>query len=100
MGQKVDEELLENIENRLPKKTDSFSIDENGQEQLVTYIFNKNLNQLFVYTMPYHYINSEVYTLLKRILIVALFLVLSVCCNCLSRIPWNHITNPKYVGFL
>ena len=92
MGQKADEELLENIENRLPKKTDSFSIDENGQEQLVTYIFNKNLNQLFVYTMPYHYINSEVYTLLKRILIVALFLVL-LCVAIVSAV-YLGITSP------
>ncbi len=42
----------------------------------MTYIFNKNLNQLFVYTMPYHYINSEVYAMLKQILVVVVFLVL------------------------
>ena len=53
-----------------------FSIQEDGEEQLVTYIFNKNLNQLFVYTMPYHYINSEVYAMLKQILVVVVFLVL------------------------
>ena len=44
----------------------------------MTYIFNKNLNQLFVYTMPYHYINSEVYAMLKHILVVVVFLVLLV----------------------
>ena len=85
MGQKTDKELLQNIQTRLPKKTDSFSIHENGQEQLVTYIYNKNLNQLFVYTMPYHYINSEVHTLLKRILIVAVFLVL-LCIGIVSAV--------------
>lgn len=85
MGQKTDKELLQNIHTRLPKKTDSFSIHENGQEQLVTYIYNKNLNQLFVYTMPYHYINSEVHTLLKRILIVAVFLVL-LCIGIVSAV--------------
>ena len=99
MGQKADEELLENIENRLPKKTDSFSIDEDGQEQLVTYIFNKNLNQLFVYTMPYHYINSEVYIMLKRILIVAVFLVL-LCVAIVSAV-YLGITSPirSMLGF-
>lgn len=76
LGEKTDEELLKKIQERLPKKTDSFSIHENGEEQLVTYIFNKNLNQLFVYTMPYHYINSEVYAMLKQILVVVVFLVL------------------------
>ena len=76
LGEKTDEELLKKIQERLPKKTDSFSIHENGEEQLVTYIFNKNLNQLFVYTMPYHYINSEVYAMLKQILVVVMFLVL------------------------
>lgn len=76
LGEKTDEELLKKIQERLPKKTDSFSIHENGEEQLVTYIFNKNLNQLFVYTMPYHYINSEVYAILKQILVVVMFLVL------------------------
>ena len=76
LGEKTDDELLKKIQERLPKKTDSFSIHENGEEQLVTYIFNKNLNQLFVYTMPYHYINSEVYAMLKHILVVVVFLVL------------------------
>ena len=76
LGEKTDDELLKKIQERLPKKTDSFSIHENGEEQLVTYIFNKNLNQLFVYTMPYHYINSEVYAMLKQILVVVMFLVL------------------------
>ena len=76
LREKTDEELLKKIQERLPKKTDSFSIHENGEEQLVTYIFNKNLNQLFVYTMPYHYINSEVYAMLKQILVVVMFLVL------------------------
>ena len=85
MGQKADKELLENIQAKLPEKTNSFSIHENGQEQLVTYIYNKNLNQLFVYTMPYQYINSEVYTMLKRILIVAVFLVL-LCVGIVSAV--------------
>ena len=76
LGEKTDDELLKKIQERLPKKTDSFSIQEDGEEQLVTYIFNKNLNQLFVYTMPYHYINSEVYAMLKQILVVVMFLVL------------------------
>ena len=76
LGEKTGDELLKKIQERLPKKTDSFSIHENGEEQLVTYIFNKNLNQLFVYTMPYHYINSEVYAMLKQILVVVMFLVL------------------------
>ena len=69
LGEKVDSEFLKNIQQKLPSRTDSFSIHKDGEEQLVTYIFNKNLNQLFVYTMPYHYINSEVYTMLRRILI-------------------------------
>ena len=76
LGEKTNEELLKKIQERLPKKTDFFSIQEDGEEQLVTYIFNKNLNQLFVYTMPYHYINSEVYAMLKQILVVVMFLVL------------------------
>ena len=76
LGEKTDEELLKKIQERLPKKTSSFSIQEDGEDQLVTYIFNKNLNQLFVYTMPYHYINSEVYAMLKQILVVVMFLVL------------------------
>ena len=76
LGEKTDDELLKKIQERLPKKTSSFSIQEDGEDQLVTYIFNKNLNQLFVYTMPYHYINSEVYAMLKQILVVVMFLVL------------------------
>ena len=76
LGEKTDDELLKKIQERLPKKTSSFSIQEDGEDQLVTYIFNKNLNQLFVYTMPYHYINSEVYAMLKQILVVVVFLVL------------------------
>ena len=50
----------------------------------MTYIFNKNLNQLFVYTMPYHYINSEVYAMLKQILVVVMFLVLL----CIGIVAW------------
>lgn len=76
LGKKTDEELLKKIQERLPRKTDSFSIQEDGEKQLVTYIYNKNLNQLFVYTMPYHYINSEVYAMLKQILVVVMLLVL------------------------
>ena len=45
------------------KENRFFSAFTRWEEQLVTYIFNKNLNQLFVYTMPYHYINSEVNTM-------------------------------------
>ena len=76
LGKKIDKELMKRIGEMPPKKTDSFSIQEDGEEQLVTYIYNKNLNQLFVYTMPYHYINSEVYAMLKQILVVVMLLVL------------------------
>ena len=92
MGKKADTKLLKNIQARLPRKTDSFSIQKDGEEQLVTYIFNKNLNQLFVYMMPYHYINSEVYAMLKRILIVAVFLVL-LCVGIVAMI-YSGIMTP------
>ena len=92
LGQKADEELLGKIRERLPKKTDSFSVQENGEEQLVTYIFNKNLDQLFVYTMPYHYINSEVSAMLKRILVVAVLLVL-LCIGIVAMV-YPGITSP------
>ena len=92
MGKKADTKLLKNIQARLPRKTDSFSIQKDGEEQLVTYIFNKNLNQLFVYMMPYHYINSEVYAMLKRILIVAVFLVL--LCVGIDAMVYSGIMTP------
>ena len=92
LGEKADPELLENIQAKLPAKTDSFSIHKDGEEQLVTYIFNKNLNQFFVYTMPYHYINSEVYTMLRRILVVAVFLVL--LCIGIVAVVYPGITSP------
>ena len=92
LGEKTDDELLKKIQERLPKKTDSFSIHENGEEQLVTYIFNKNLNQLFVYTMPYHYINSEVYAMLKQILVVVVFLVL--LCIVIVAMVYQGIMSP------
>ncbi|MFR5149092.1 MAG: hypothetical protein ACLTER_05800 [Ruminococcus sp.] len=78
LGEKTDEELLKKSRKGFQRKPVPFSIHENGEEQLVTYIFNKNLNQLFVYTMPYHYINSEVYAMLKQILVVVVFLVFTV----------------------
>ena len=46
LGEKVDSEFLKNIQQKLPSRTDSFSIHKDGEEQLVTYIFNKKLNQL------------------------------------------------------
>lgn len=92
LGEKVDSEFLKNIQQKLPSRTDSFSIHKDGEEQLVTYIFNKKLNQLFVYTMPYHYINSEVYTMLRRILIVAVVLVLT--CIGIVAMVYPGITSP------
>ena len=92
LGEKTNEELLKKIQERLPKKTDFFSIQEDGEEQLVTYIFNKNLNQLFVYTMPYHYINSEVYAMLKQILVVVVFLVL--LCIVIVAMVYQGIMSP------
>ena len=92
LGQTVDLELLENIQEKLPARKASFSIHKDGEEQLVTYIFNKNLNQLFVYTMPYHYINSEVYVMLRRILIVAFLLV--VLCIGIVAMVYLGITSP------
>ena len=92
LGQTVDPELLKNIQEKLPSRTASFSIHKDGEEQLVTYIFNKNLNQLFVYTMPYHYINSEVYVMLRRILIVAFLLVL-LCIGIVAMV-YLGITSP------
>lgn len=92
LGQTVDPELLENIQEKLPARKASFSIHKDGEEQLVTYIFNKNLNQLFVYTMPYHYINSEVYVMLRRILIVAFLLV--VLCIGIVAMVYLGITSP------
>ena len=92
LGQTVDPELLENIQKKLPARKASFSIHKDGEEQLVTYIFNKNLNQLFVYTMPYHYINSEVYVMLRRILIVAFLLVL-LCIGIVAMV-YLGITSP------
>ena len=58
----------------------------------MTYIFNKNLNQLFVYTMPYHYINSEVYAMLKHILVVVVFLVL--LCIVIVAMVYQGIMSP------
>ena len=92
LGQTVDPELLENIQEQLPARKASFSIHKDGEEQLVTYIFNKNLNQLFVYTMPYHYINSEVYVMLRRILSVAFLLVL-LCIGIVAMV-YLGITSP------
>ena len=92
LGKTIDKEFLENIQQRLPSRTDSFSIYKNGEEQLATYIYNKNLNQLFVYTMPYHYINSEVYAMFKRILIVAVLLVL-LCIGIVAMV-YPGITSP------
>ena len=92
LGQTVDPELLKNIQERLPARTASFSIHKDGEEQLVTYIFNKNLNQHFVYTMPYHYINSEVYVMLRRILVVAFLLVL-LCIGIVAMV-YLGITSP------
>ena len=43
LGQKTEKKLLKNIQARLPNRTDFFSIYKDGEEQLVTYIFNKNL---------------------------------------------------------
>lgn len=85
--------LLKNIQARLPNRTDFFSIYKDGEEQLVTYIFNKNLNQLFVYTMPYHYINSEVNTMFWKILAVAFFLVL-LCIGIVAMV-YPGITSPS-----
>ena len=92
LGEKTGDELLKKIQERLPKKTSSFSIQEDGEDQLVTYIFNKNLNQLFVYTMPYHYINSEVYAMLKHILVVVVFLVL--LCIVIVAMVYQGIMSP------
>lgn len=92
LGKTIDKEFLENIQQRLPATTDSFSIYKNGEEQLATYIYNKNLNQLFVYTMPYHYINSEVSAMFKRILAVAILLVL-LCIGIVSMV-YPGITSP------
>ena len=92
LGEKVDSEFLKNIQQKLPSRTDSFSIHKDGEEQLVTYIFNKNLNQLFVYTMPYHYINSEVYAMLKQILVVVVFLVL--LCIVIVAMVYQGIMSP------
>ena len=92
LGQTVEPELLENIQEKLPARKASFSIHKDGEEQLVTYIFNKNLNQLFVYTMPYHYINSEVYVMLRRILIAAFLLV--VLCIGIVAMVYLGITSP------
>lgn len=91
LGQKADPVLLEKIQELLPAKTDSFSFHAEEEEQLVTYIFNKNLNQLFVYTMPYHYINSEVYTMLGRILLVALVLVI-LCAGIVAMVYPGIVT--------
>lgn len=100
LGQKTEKKLLKNIQARLPNRTDFFSIYKDGEEQLVTYIFNKNLNQLFVYTMPYHYINSEVNTMFWKILAVAFFLVL-LCIGIVAMV-YPGITSPhqKHAGFL
>lgn len=92
LGQKTEKKLLKNIQARLPNRTDFFSIYKDGEEQLVTYIFNKNLNQLFVYTMPYHYINSEVNTMFWKILAVAFFLVL-LCIGIVAMV-YPGITSP------
>ncbi len=41
LGEKTDDELLKKIQERLPKKTDSFSIHENGEGTAGDHIFNK-----------------------------------------------------------
>lgn len=76
LGKQANPALVSNIQSRLPAKRASFRIVQDGEDQLVSYIYNKNLNQFFVYTMPYKYINSEVSTMLRQILIVALLLML------------------------
>lgn len=92
LGEKVDDILFSGIHAKLPKKTASFNIVKNGEEQLVTYIYNKNLNQFFVYTMPYQYINKEIYTLLYRIIFVAA-IVIVLCLLTVTNV-YRGIINP------
>ena len=90
---KTEKKLLEKYSSKTYQTEQIFfSIYKDGEEQLVTYIFNKNLNQLFVYTMPYHYINSEVNTMFWKILAVAFFLVL-LCIGIVAMV-YPGITSP------
>lgn len=90
---KKPKKAAEKYSSKTSKQNRFFSIYKDGEEQLVTYIFNKNLNQLFVYTMPYHYINSEVNTMFWKILAVAFFLVL-LCIGIVAMV-YPGITSPS-----
>jgi len=74
-------DLIREIQQRIPQKTDSFLLKLQEENQLVTYIYNKDLDQLFVSTIPLSYLNSEINSLWQEIgaaafLLLALNLVI------------------------
>ncbi len=69
-------ELLKYIKEQ-NKKTGSFELSLNGNNQLVTYFYNKNIDKYFVSFIPFSYLNSESNAITKDLNVTAGVLILS-----------------------
>ncbi len=72
-----DPQLIDTIKKQ-NKKTGSFELKLDGNNQLVTYFYNKNIDKYFVSFIPFSYLNSETNTITKDLNITAAVLIL-VC---------------------
>ncbi len=67
--------LLDKIKEQ-NKKTGSFELKLNGNSQLVTYFYNKNIDKYFVSFIPFSYLNSESNEITKDLNVTAAVLLL------------------------
>lgn len=88
-------DLIANI-NRINKSNGSFNLMLNGEQQLVNYFYNREIDKFFISFIPYSYINSESYLMAKD-LVLSTSVVLFLCCIIISflyrsiSVPIHHM---------
>ncbi len=86
------QELIDNLQKRYPKKSGSFTLKDEAASQLITFSYNKNFNLYFVSIIPFSYINSETGTVIRQLIMVALPLLLF--CITITLVIYLSISKP------
>ncbi len=85
-------EIIDRINASLPTRKGSFEATIGGERNLITYYYNKNLDQVFVYTMPFSYINAEYRSIQIRLYLLSLILIL--ICIAIVTVLYFSINDP------
>lgn len=98
-GPYLDPELIRQIKDHQQQDIHSFSLQVNGAEQQVSYIYNEQIGWYLISLLPFSYINSETSKITVSMTIIMILMV--ICCIIIISFMSSSIVKPikKIISF-